>query len=61
MDRNWLHIQDGSQNDFDLVVTSNSFVPEGSKITIRAVVSLNRDFGAGYKYDLILENGALVQ
>ncbi len=61
MKRNWLHIQDGSKNDFDLVVTSSSFVPEGSDITIKATVSLNRDFGAGYKYDLILENGALIK
>ena len=61
MDRNWIHIQDGSKDDFDLVVTSRTFVPEGSAITIRAVVSINRDFGAGYKYDLILENGTLVQ
>lgn len=61
MDRNWIHIQDGSKNDFDLVVTSSTFVPEGSTITVRAVVGLNRDFGAGYRYDLILENGTIVQ
>ncbi len=61
MERNWLHIQDGSKNDFDLVITSSTFVPEGSDITIRGVVSLNRDFGAGYKYDLIIENGTLVK
>ncbi len=61
MERNWLHIQDGSKNDFDLVVTSNTFIPEGSDITIRGVVSINRDFGAGYKYDLIIENGTLVK
>jgi hypothetical protein len=61
MNRNWLHIQDGSKNDFDLVVTSDSFVPEGSHITVRATVSLNRDFGAGYKYDLILENGTVIK
>ncbi len=61
MELNWLHIQDGSKNDFDLVVTSNTFVPEGSDITIRGVVSINRDFGAGYKYDLIVENGTLVK
>jgi len=61
MERNWLHIQDGSKNDFDMVVTSNTFVPEGSDITIRGVVRINRDFGAGYKYDLIIENGTLVQ
>ncbi|WP_422082295.1 hypothetical protein [Ulvibacterium sp.] len=59
--RNWLHLQDGSQNDYDLVVTSNTLVPEGSDITVRAVVALNRDFGAGYTYELILENGTLVE
>lgn len=61
MQRNWLHIQDGSKDEFDLVVTSSSFVPEGSDITIKAIVSLNRDFGAGYRYDLILENGTLIK
>lgn len=61
MDRNWIHLQDGSKDDYDLVITSNTFIPEGSDITIRATVVLNKDFGAGYKYDLILENGTLVK
>jgi len=61
MERNWIHIQDGTKDDFDLVVTSDIFVPEGSKITIKATVALNRDFGAGYTYDLILENGVVIQ
>lgn len=61
MNRNWIHLQDGSKNDYDLVITSNTFVPEGKIITIRALVSLNRDFGAGYRYDLILENGTIIE
>ena len=61
MDRNWLHLQDGSKDDYDLVVTSNTFVPEGSDITIRGLVVLNKDFGAGYSYELIVENGELVK
>lgn len=61
MDRNWIHLQDGSKNDYDFVITSNTFVPEGKIITISALVSLNRDFGAGYRYDLILENGTIIQ
>lgn len=61
MDRNWIHLQDGSKDDYDLVITSNSFVPEGSEITIRGTVILNKDFGAGYTYDLIVENGTLVE
>ncbi len=61
MGRNWLHLQDGSKDDYDLIVTSNALVPEGSDITVRAVVALNKDFGAGYTYTLILENGTLVE
>jgi len=60
MDRNWIHIKDGSQDDYDLVITSDSFVPEGKTFTMKAVVTLNKDFGAGYVYDLVLENGVLV-
>ncbi len=61
MERNWLHLQDGSQNNFDMVVTTNTFVPEGKTITVKAKVSLDRDFGAGYRYDLILEDGQIIQ
>ncbi len=61
MNRNWIHLKDGTKDDFDLVITSDTFVQEGSIITIKALVSLNKDFGAGYKYDLILENGVIVK
>jgi len=61
MNRNWIHLKDGSNDDYDLVITSDVFVPEGSAITIKALVTLNKDFGAGYKYDLILENGTLIK
>lgn len=60
MGRNWIHLKDGSNDEYDLVVTSNTFVPEGTLVTFTAVVGLNKDFGAGYKYDLILENGVIV-
>lgn len=61
MERNWIHLKDGSKDDYDLVITSNTFVPEGSSITIKALVTLNKDFGAGYTYDLILENGIIIK
>ncbi|MDF1550233.1 MAG: hypothetical protein P1P88_20570 [Bacteroidales bacterium] len=60
MNRNWIHIKDGSKDDFDLVITSTTFVPENTNVTFRGVVGLNRDFGAGYRYDIILENGVVV-
>lgn len=61
MDRNWIYIKDGSKDDFDLVITSDAYVPEGTTFTIKAIVVLNKDFGAGYIYDLILEQGVLVK
>lgn len=60
MNRNWIHIQDGSQDDYDLVVTSTDLVHEGEVVHVRAKVVLNEDFGAGYKYDIILEEGVLL-
>jgi len=60
MGKNWIHIKDGSKDDYDLVITSDTFVKEGSMITMKAKVTLNKDFGAGYKYNLILEDGVIV-
>jgi hypothetical protein len=60
MNRNWIHIKDGSKDDYDLVITSDTYVAEGTVITMKALVTLNKDFGAGYTYDLILEDGVLI-
>ncbi len=61
MKRNWLHIQDGTADNFDLVVTSSKVVPVGTEVSLNATVVLNKDFGAGYTYDLILEEGEIIQ
>lgn len=61
LNRNWIHIQDGSADDKDLVVTSSASVKPGDVIKIRAVVSLDKDFGAGYRYEILLEDGVLVE
>lgn len=60
MNRNWIHLKDGSMDEFDLVVTSELAVPEGHIVTMKGTVVLNKDFGAGYMYDLIIENGQIV-
>lgn len=60
MGRNWLHIQDGTGKDLELTVTTNEMVPIGSVVTLEGTFALNKDFGAGYRYDYILE-GAVVK
>ncbi len=61
MGRNWLHLKDGSKDSYDFVVTSSTLVPEGHVVTMRGVVAVNKDFGAGYRYELIVENAEIVK
>jgi hypothetical protein len=61
MGRNWLHLQDGSKDSYDLVITTDEIVEKGSQITIRGVVKLHVDLGSGYVYPILVENGALVR
>jgi len=61
MTRNWVHLQDGSADGYDFVVTTEVPIPEGHVVTLTGTVAVDRDFGAGYRYDLIVENGQLVR
>jgi hypothetical protein len=51
MGRNWVHLQDGTYDAFDLVVTTLSHVQAGSELEIEAKVVLDKDFGSGYYYE----------
>ena len=57
MGKNWIHIQDGTgeENSFDLTITTNDVVQVGDVATFEGIIAVNKDFGHGYKYDLILE------
>jgi hypothetical protein len=58
MGTNWIHIQDGTayQNDFDLLVTTDTQVQLGQVITAEGRIVTNKDFGAGYSYKVLIEN-----
>lgn len=61
MNRNWIHLQDGTADgeNFDLTITTDEIANVGDIITIEGITTLNKDFGAGYSYELILENAIL--
>jgi len=63
MNKNWIHIQDGTENNgkFDLTLVTNEEAKIGDIIVIEGKVSLNKDFGYGYFYELIVENAVLVK
>jgi hypothetical protein len=57
MGHNWVHIQDGTADgdNFDLTITTDDEPKVGDIVTYSGVLNLNRDFGAGYTYELIVE------
>ena len=57
LNRNWIHLQDMDEKDKKIVLTSTEEVAPGDVVTFRARVALNKDFGAGYTYEILLENG----
>ena len=65
MGRNFLHLRDGSgsdaQHDNDLTVTSGVAVPVGQVVTVRGVVGLDRDFGVGTPYPVVLEDAKVTK
>jgi hypothetical protein len=65
MGRNWLHLQDGTgdpaSGSHDLTVTSQDSAAVGDVVTARGVLGKDRDFGAGYKYKVILEEAILTR
>ncbi|PIW70139.1 MAG: hypothetical protein COW08_03440 [Ignavibacteriales bacterium CG12_big_fil_rev_8_21_14_0_65_30_8] len=63
MHRNWIHIQDGTNfnGDYDLLITSNDLVTVGSYVIMEGVVATDKDFGAGYKYPILVENAILIR
>ncbi len=60
MGKNWLHLQDGSGDTaagtHDLTVTTNVTAKVGDTVLISGAVTLDKDFGEGYKYDVIIED-----
>lgn len=58
--KNWLHLQDGSGDPkagtHDLLVTSADSAKVGDVVTARGTVRLKKDFGAGYAYDVLVED-----
>ncbi|MCX2720383.1 GW dipeptide domain-containing protein [Lentiprolixibacter aurantiacus] len=61
MGRNWIHLQDVDETENKVVVTSQWVAVPGEEVSFRALVSLNKDFGAGYSYEVLLEEGIMVK
>jgi hypothetical protein len=58
MGKNWLHLRDGtgSKGTSDVTVTTAGRARVGDTVLVKGVVAVDRDFGYGYKYDVLVEN-----
>lgn len=63
MGKNWIHLQDGTEYNgkYDLTVTTMDEVHPGEIVTLEGKISLNRDFGYGYRYDVLMEDAKVVR
>ena len=60
MGKNWMHVRDGSgkraDGTDDITVTTSDVVKVGDVVTVRGTLRLDKDFGAGYVYPIIVED-----
>lgn len=63
MGKNWIHIQDGTKDgeNFDLTITTLDKVKLDDVVTFEGTITLKKDFGYGYFYELIMEDAKLVK
>ena len=61
MGRNFVHVQDGTgdASNNNLIVTSKETAAIGDEVVVSGVVAVNREFGSGYAYPLLLEEASI--
>jgi hypothetical protein len=61
MGKNWVHLRDGSGTNGtnDLLVTTQDTVKLGDVVTASGSIATHQDFGAGYSYEVMIENATL--
>jgi len=63
MNKNWIHIQDGtaSAGKFDFTATTDAEVNVGDKVTLEGKIALDKDFGYGYFYEVLMEDAKVTK
>jgi hypothetical protein len=63
MGKNWLHLRDGSgsaaEGSNDILVTTMASAKVGDVVTVQGIVRADKDFGAGYSYQVLIEEATL--
>ena len=61
--KNWIHLRDGSgsasDGTNDVLVTTKDEASIGDVVLVKGVVHLDRDFGSGYAYQVLIEEASV--
>ncbi len=61
MGKNWVHLVDGSgEKQMDLTITTQDRVMVGQEVAFTGKIELDKDFGAGYRYNVIMEEARMI-
>ena len=63
MGKSWVHFQDGTdfEGAYDLMITTQEDAMVGDVVVFEGMISLDKDFGAGYFYKIIMEEAVLLK
>ena len=63
MGKNWLHLQDGTgspeKGTHDMLVTTSGEAAVGDIVTATGALRKDKDFGAGYSYEVMIEDAKI--
>jgi hypothetical protein len=64
MGKNWFHLQDGTGTEKDgtndITVTTDADVKVGDTVTVTGTLVLEKDFGSGYSYPIMIEGAKVL-
>lgn len=63
LNRNWVHLKDGTSfnNKSELTISTTDTVMLGDIVTFKGQLTLDKDFGYGYVYPVLVENGQVLE
>jgi len=62
MGRNWVHLADGTvgpNGEQEITVSTTEVPAVGSTVLVHGTVAIDRDFGSGYQYSVLIEDAAV--
>lgn len=59
--KNWIHIEDGTDflGKYDLTIIIDKEVKIGDAVSVEGKITLNKDFGSGYFFEVIMEDATI--